>query len=131
MMAHGGGDFTNFLCLLILYVAIYGGSFLFAGFLSGFLALIDISARYLHPKKETWISADAFDAVLNIIFVLLVAPGVLVTLRAAVEGHGIAVWIMALDFIAGIYHGIFVGRTIAEYRRLPHFWDLIDEVVPM
>lgn len=130
-MAKALDVFPNFLCLLILYVSIYGLTFLLAGLFSASLALADISARYLHPRKETWVSANVFENILNVVFVLLITPVIVVTMQSTVAGHGIAVWIMALDFIAGAYHGIFVGRTIAEYRRLPRIWDLIDEVLPM
>jgi len=121
----------NFLCVLILFVAVYAIGFLLSSLPAALLALTNLSAGRLHPRKDTWLSPDQFDTLLNTLFVLMIAPVAIGTIHAIVAGHVIAAVIIALDLAAAIYHGVFVGRTIAEYRRLPRLWDLVDEVMPM
>jgi len=130
-MMHSLNVSPNFVCVLILFVAIYVIAFLLSCMPSMFLALINISARHLHRRKDTWLSLDQFDTVLNTLFVLMVVPVAISTVHAMVAGHVIAALVIGLALTAAIYHGVFVGRTIAEYRRLPRLWDLVDEVLPM
>jgi len=130
-MMHSLNVSPNFVCVLILFVAIYVIAFLLSCVPSMFLALINISARHLHRRKDTWLSLDQFDTVLNTLFVLMVVPVAISTVHAMVAGHVIAALVIGLALTAAIYHGVFVGRTIAEYRRLPRLWDLVDEVLPM
>ena len=130
-MMHSLNVSPNFVCVLILFVAIYVIAFLLSCVPSMFLALINISARHMHRRKDTWLSLDQFDTVLNTLFVLMVVPVAISTVHAMVAGHIIAALVIGLALTAAIYHGVFVGRTIAEYRRLPRLWDLVDEVLPM
>ena len=130
-MVHSLDVTPNFLCILIFFVATYVIAFLLSSVPSVCLALVNISARHVHPRKDTWLSPDTFDTVLNTLFILALIPVVIATAHAMVAGHVVVALIIALDLVAAIYHGVFVGRTVAEYRRLPRLWDLVDEVLPM
>jgi len=125
------GDSPNFLCVLIIFAIVYAVAFIVAAIPAAILALLNLTADKLHPRKDTWLSFDEFAVVANVLFALLITP-VIIGLAAAVgHGHVLSSLLLGLDFAAGIYHGVFVGRSITEHRRLPHFWDLVDEVIPM
>jgi uncharacterized membrane protein YhaH (DUF805 family) len=115
-MMHSLNESPNFLVVLILVVALYVVAFLLASAPSALLALTNLTARRLHPRKDTWLSPDQFDTVLNTLFVLLIVPVAIGTLKAIVAGHIVAALVIGLDLAAAIYHGVFVGRTIAIGR---------------
>ena len=119
----------NFVCALILFVIAYGLSFILSAIPAALLALVDISARYMHARKDTWLSPDAFSLVLNVLFAVMLAPVLVAGVHAMIAGHVIGAVVVGLDVAAALYHGVFVGRSIAYYRRLPRLWDLFDEVL--
>lgn len=119
----------NGLCLIVLFVLIYGVAFAMSVVPCAALALLNNSAKHLPVRRDRWAPLGAFYALLTALFVVMAAPVALTVLRAGFAGCSIAVWIMAFDYAAGLYHGLFIGKTIAEYRRLPTPSDFVDDIV--
>jgi len=76
-------------------------------------------------SKETWLPDRKFAWVLNFVFILAVAPIVVVVLRTLPTGFDVAAWAFALFYAAGAYHGTLIGDIVDEYGRIPAYGILL------
>src|SRR5580698_8408018 len=105
-------EYGNFVCLLVLFIFIYGFAFFAAAIPAASVALVNISAKHLPVQRDVWISPLVFRQMLSTMYVLMLVPAAVVATEGMLAGHVVTVCIMALDYAAGLYHGAFIGQTI-------------------